>query len=82
MVFPEGLKTVRWDREGKEIVEQDRELSLFLSIRCFDAIAPKQSYGEQEIIYECDRVTIDSMPDKLTPLCLEEWQEEHYNVMA
>lgn len=74
MIFPEGLKTVRWDREGKNITERHGELASFLATR--------KTVVLTSLVDIIDSSVIATMPDKLTPLCLEEWQEEHYNVMA
>lgn len=76
MQFPEGLKTVRYDREGVNVVEEDQRLKRVLKMRI-----------DYKVAEPADDMLLNfylsiNLLGRLKPLDLEEWAEEHYNVMA
>lgn len=62
MLLPEGLRTVKWNKEGNEIVESDFRLQTLIKKRVKGRYYPLKGI--------------------LEPIDIEEWLEEHYNVMA
>lgn len=72
MVYPEGLRTVQWDREGVNIVESDRFLQAVIGTRW-------QSGDDAQRRLIASAIERGST---LRPVDLEQYLEEHYNVMA